>query len=688
MSSWSRRLRLLKAKLRNHKQKTIKRRLHLEALEDRCVPATFTVTNLVDAAVANPGDAPGTLRQAVFDANNTPGADVIDFQAGLTGTIPLTQGELTVTDAVDVQGPGAAVIAVSGNNSSRIFVLAAATTISGLTLTGGITPNSGGAIMAAADLTLADSVVTGNTAAEGGGGIAADGYYMTLRISNSTISSNVSGSFGGGIQFNGYLSNLDILQNTTITGNTAGDSGGGVAAAGYVNNVQLIDSTISGNTTACTGGGVYLYDVRGSVTVRNSTLDQNTATCDGGGLAVAPSDAQLTIEASTITGNIAVNGNAGGLYLTSTSGAVTIRTSTISGNSGGFGGGLLVAGASAPVVVEDSTISGNTAAIFGGGILAGYLLAPLTIERSTISGNTAGITGGGVHLTGSYSPMLIQNSTISGNTAPTAGGLYANDYASYATLTVRNSTIAGNTATSGPGGGIVAASVIVLESTLVGDNVSPADPDVSGTVLATFSLIEDPSGTTLDPGSANNITLVDPLLGPLQNNGGLTETHALLPGSPALDAGANPAGLLTDQRGLGFPRQSGSDVDIGAFEVQPTGPIDVTDQVSIALGGFRRNRGNGRWYQTVTITNISGAMIAGPVSLVVFNLSANAALFNSSGLVTNFPAYNGWSFLTLTPNDFGPGASIPITLEFTNPSNGPITYTPKVLAGAPAGKGR
>jgi RTX calcium-binding nonapeptide repeat (4 copies) len=108
--------------------------------------------------------------------------------------------------------------------------------------------------------------------------------------------------------------------------------------------------------------------------------------------------------------------------------------------------------------------------------------------------------------------------------------------------------------------------------------------DFSGEVLATNCLFESIEGTDFDPGSAANITEVDPSLGPLQNNGGPTETHALLVGSPALDTGINPLSLAFDQRGAGFFRQSGPGVDIGAFELQlPPGAQLLFDPQALEL---------------------------------------------------------------------------------------------------------
>jgi hypothetical protein len=121
---------------------------------------------------------------------------------------------------------------------------------------------------------------------------------------------------------------------------------------------------------------------------------------------------------------------------------------------------------------------------------------------------------------------------------------------------------------------------VLLQSTIVAHNAVGANslqPDVSGAVTASFSLVEDTTGITILPGSAHNIFHADPLLGPLADNGGPTQTHALLPGSPALDHGANPDELAFDQRGAGFARLSGAGVDIGAFELQlpPPPPLQI-----------------------------------------------------------------------------------------------------------------
>src|SRR5262245_35837538 len=121
----------------------------LDVLEDRTLPSTFTVLNLAD------GD-PGSLRQAVLDANALPGADVIDFAPGLNGTIALSSGQLNITDALTIDGPGADVLAVSGSDVSRVFRIGSGVTVAidDLTITHGRADNGGGILNAGGSLGL------------------------------------------------------------------------------------------------------------------------------------------------------------------------------------------------------------------------------------------------------------------------------------------------------------------------------------------------------------------------------------------------------------------------------------------------------------------------------------------------------------------------------------------------------
>ena len=263
--------------------------------------ATFSVTNLNDAG-------PGSLRQAVSDANGSAGADVITFQAGLTGTITLTSGQLSVYNAVDIQGPGAAALTVDGNNASRVFYLYADSsgvdvTLSGLTIAHGSDTNGGGILDNGENLTL-DHVVIQNNAATGKGGR------------------------GGGVDVEGSSGSLTLLD-STISGNTATGKGGGIYLYESANPSAIRRSTISGNTAGGNGGGAYFYDLGAPLVIENSTISGNQATGNGGGLDFYSANAGVTIQNSTIAGNTATYG--GGVYLYQS--AVTVLNSIIAGNT-------------------------------------------------------------------------------------------------------------------------------------------------------------------------------------------------------------------------------------------------------------------------------------------------------------------------------------------------------------------
>jgi predicted outer membrane repeat protein len=190
----------------------------------------------------------------------------------------------------------------------------------------------------------------------------------------------------------------------------------------------------------------------------------------------------------------------------------------------------------------------------------------VTIQNSTFSGNQASRAGGALYARGN---LAIQNSTFSGNTTASDGGAVYLSYAS--NFAISNSTLTGNSA-AGEGGAIYSYGATVnLASTIVANNSdSGGARNIFGTntiVNATNSLIDNVSGITFGTNTAN-ITGQNPLLGALANNGGPTQTHALLSGSPAIDKGSNPLALAFDQRGSPFARTAGAQTDIGAFEVQ------------------------------------------------------------------------------------------------------------------------
>jgi hypothetical protein len=216
---------------------------------------TITVINTDDS-----GD--GSLRKAIDDAN--PG-DEITFADSVTGTITLTSGELVINKTLTITGPGADILTISGNNSSRIFSIgfSATMTVSGLTIANG-DANSGGGISTLGMLTLNDCTVSRNDAAYDGGGIF---NWGVLTLNDCTVGGNIADDEGGGIYNDGTL----VLCNSTVSGNTA-DEGGGIW--NYLE-VVLNNCTVSNNTAGASGGGVYIFD--GVTNVKNSIIAGNRA---------------------------------------------------------------------------------------------------------------------------------------------------------------------------------------------------------------------------------------------------------------------------------------------------------------------------------------------------------------------------------------------------------------------------
>ncbi len=258
----------------------------------------------------------------------------------------------------------------------------------------------------------------------------------------------------------------------------------------------------------------------------------------------------------------------------------------VTGNFGdgkGHGGGI--ASESGLLTIEDSTVSDNESVAGGGGIeIYGITSPTAVILNSTISGNRAlnaedGL-GGGIHC--SDCQLDIVNSTITGNEAAVEGGGISNS----GTVTLRNVTVTGNTADADgvpnpfdgidDGGGVQnrsGAALFLKNSILAGNSDKSGEaPDCTGTATSQdFNVIGDSTGCTIAGTTTNNVAGEDPLLAALSANGGPTQTHALLAGSPALNAG-DPSGcvdenggpLTTDQRG--FERPIGIACDIGSFE--------------------------------------------------------------------------------------------------------------------------
>lgn len=322
--------------------------------------ATFQVTNLNDAGA-------GSLRDAIAQANGSAGADSITFQAGLTGSIALTSGELLLTDAVTITGPGPAQLTVNGSGASRVFnvingMAQFTASISGLTITGGSSSLGAGVRLTDETLVLDNVVISGNSASLDGGGLWADGFAMGLTVQNSRISGNTAAGNGGGV----YIEDTGApiaFQNTVISGNSATRSGGGVYLYDPDTNVTFSDCTVSGNTSGSRGGGIYLYSPdSGVITVQSTTVSGNSAQ-RGGGLFFYHPDHPSSVVSSTISGNSATAGEGGGVYVFNQNG-FGLQNSTVAGNSASAAGGgvILKNGASLPLrnmIIGDNTAGSN-----------------------------------------------------------------------------------------------------------------------------------------------------------------------------------------------------------------------------------------------------------------------------------------------------------------------------------------
>jgi hypothetical protein len=336
-------------------------------------------------------------------------------------------------------------------------------------------------------------------------------------------------------------------------------------------------ATIS-DLTITNGGAGGIVNDHGALTVSNCVVSGNSF---GGVVNIAAYNGQTFGSASLIIANSIITENSGsGVYnrAWNESATLTILNSTISGNSaaGDVGGGIYNNGfeGNAITTVTNSTISDNSADA-GGGIFSSSSF--LIIANSTVSGNSAGDAGGGVynHEYGGYGPLEIVNSTISGNSAGTTGGGIYNVFVGWVVLV--NSTLSVNSA--GSGGGIYndqqpfATPLVELANTLLNSGVSGENIFNNGGTVTSYgyNLSSDDGGGYLN-GPGDQIS-TDPLLGPLQDNGGLTLTHAPLPGSPAIDAGdpnfAPPP--FRDQRGACFHRVFRR-IDVGSVETQPERP--------------------------------------------------------------------------------------------------------------------
>ena len=645
---------------------------------------TFTVNSTADTpdnnlsdGVCNDGTGVCTFRAAVQQANSLTGTDTITFSLPPSSTITLNTVLPDIAGNLNITGPGSSQLTIArssavGTPDFRILTANNLTTnFSGFTITNGSTapgvdaPTTGGSsasgagIFGSGTMTLTDVVITGN---------------KTGKAGNATNGGGTSGGFGGGgagILFSGSLT----ATNVTVSNNTTGDGGNGGtgrpgghgAGMAVVGTITMTHCFVTGNKTGnggvgsnggATGGsggfgaGIYslgdsFFNLRDVVISNNTTGNGAGESGEGGFGGGAYLQGNATIINSTISNNSTGNGSAGFV------------------GQGGAGGGLFSA---AITTIIGSTVSGNSTGTSpngdggnGGGIYSG---ATLTVLNTTLSGNQTASSGSAIFFFGT---VKLTNVTVTDNRSDTdtsfssGGAIFAFSSTSFS---LDNSILAKN--------------YRGLSPSIVADDVGP-----SVTANGSFNIIGTGGSGGLTNGVNNNQVGVDPQIGPLANNGGLTQTHELLPASTAIDAGSNafitnppsPGPPFNDQRGPGFNRivdgpdgDSTATVDIGAYEKQTTFPdlpnvtwnedatvvvpFEVLDTPSIT---------------SITATSSNTVLVPGAI---VVSGTGTTRVLN----ITLAPNTSGSSTINVTVNRTGGSASQPFTLT-VNPVNDVPSFT-------------
>lgn len=519
---------------------------------------TFSVNSLTDSPDVDPGDGVCldysglcSLRAAVMEANAHTGADTVVFDTSTDGgTSKFTvlgrgedaaaTGDLDITDDLTIVGNGADKTVIDAGNNDRVF---------------DILSTSGTIAAELDDLTVRGGGVSDDIAAIGSG----------IRVRNASLRLN-----------------SDIIQGNQAVSATGEAAGGGVAVVNgelTLDHTTVKDNPISAGTSALGGGIAAIRPSRISI-FDGSVVADNIAHSDGaghgamGGGIYAVNGSSLNVDSSTIDGNLATN--------TSES---------------AYGGGIEVVGGT--YLITNSEIGGNTAqggtVAFGGGLDVEHTEANSAIINTTFTSNlatadtTSGSADGGAVSIDSTPVGITEelaNVTITGNSvdAGGSGGGGLDIYQNQGTVLVQNSIVAGNqdAQASAPDCIGIGASIASGGYNLIGDATGCAFSNTNG----------DQVGTGSVP--------IDPMLGALADNGGKTQTIALLADSPAVDAG-NPDGctdssgspLSTDQREDPRPIDGNSDgavvCDIGAYERA----ADSTPSNSTPINSTTSNSGGG-----------------------------------------------------------------------------------------------
>jgi parallel beta-helix repeat protein len=633
----------------------------LLALEERTLLSTFTVNNPTDTPVAGQTD----LREAIGEANAATSASTIDFNITTPATITLFNGELELSNAsyaTTIDGPGAALLNISGNNASRVFQIDGGVTasLSGMTIAGGSAFNGGGLANDGGTGTLTDCAVTGNSASYGGG---VYNYGGTTTLTNCTVSGN-SASYGGG----GLVNNTGTitLTNCTVSGNSSHGYGGGLNN-NYGGTTTLTNCTVSGNSASYGGG---FYNRSGTATLTNCTVSGNSGY--GGGL-YNNYGGTATLTNTIVAGNLS-GGDIGG------GGGYAGTNNLIGGNPqlaplGNYGGPTqtmaLLPGS--PAIDAGTSTGAPTTDQRGDG-----RVGAVDIGAFESSGFTIALTSGsGQSASAAFSAPLVATVTANNPNEPVAGGVVTfTPPASGASATIQGSPavisgdgtasvtaasnfIGGSYTVSTTSDGLAgAASFSLTNYAALSIEVSPGNPSLAVSVAGQFTAAGTfTDGSTQDMTSAVAWSSATPSVASI---GGTGVATGVAPGTSAITASwqgiASPDETLTviarsfvvntTEDAFGFYRGTTSLREAIAGANAASGQAITFDStvfntaMTITLSGTQLELSNTTGTETIT-GPAAGVTVSGNHSSRVFQVDGGVTVSLSGMTITGGSASNG-----------------------------------------------
>ncbi|MDJ1183027.1 beta strand repeat-containing protein [Roseofilum casamattae] len=663
------------------------------------------ITDDDSAAIFNYNGTVTLSNATISDHNGTAiGADLIRNRASAGGTATFNVLNNSTISGNTIGGNNQSYLIYNDGDNGIINMTFRDSTISGNATTGTrgkflYSKSRGGG---AGNLTIHNTNILNNSTS------GTDSFFLqfdasttngTFQLTDSTISGNATSGDRSSFlyiraQSNGAVVNSAIsgttFDNNQTTGNygdflvqAASGSPGGLSTTltSSVTNSEFTNNTFNGSYSDGFFNQTLNQDSQATVTFSGITINNNSAGADLFVNQVRNADETLTfnIVDTTISNNQVNQSGAGGSAFDANPSAGTpgplnlnVTNSTIAGNSGGNGSIFQITNGGPTFNFTNSTISGNSTTGDGGVIQSTYNDG-ITFTNSTISGNTTTGNGGAIALV-SGAGITLNNTTITGNTGDRGGGIYA---AAGSTVNVNNSIISGNTATS-------------------------SNPDVSGTFVSNnANIIGDATGSIGFGGTDNIGTPVASVINTtLANNGGSTQTHALVAGSVAIDNGNNgsiPADtqdldedsntsedIPFDQRGTGFTRIFNGTVDIGAYEHNVE--IDILGNSTSIVSGDTTpstaddtdfgttNVASGAIAKTFTIQNTGADNLTLSGAPLVSISGTNAADFSLTTAPSTPVTGSGSTTFVVTFDPSAPGTRA-ATLSITNNDSDENPYT-------------